>query len=90
MTDYLFQTSSGFNNWKNATSLFQKHQQSDCHKEAVDVVITLPATTKDVGELLVKQLSNGSEYNRTMLLKIVSSIRYLARQGLALRGDGDE
>jgi hypothetical protein len=25
-----------------------------------------------------------------MFLKILSSIRYLARQGLALRGDGDE
>jgi len=25
-----------------------------------------------------------------MLLKILSSINYLARQGLALRGDGDE
>ena len=28
--------------------------------------------------------------NRRMFLKILSSIRYLAQQGLALRGDGDE
>ena len=30
------------------------------------------------------------EENRKMFLKILSSIRYLARQGLPLRGDGDE
>ena len=28
--------------------------------------------------------------NRECLLKILSSVRLLARQGLALRGDGDE
>ena len=82
--------SKGFCNWKNATILLQKHQQSSCHREAVEVVITLPATTKDVGEQLVQQLAKEKESNRKMLLKILSSIRYLARQGLALRGDGDE
>ena len=30
------------------------------------------------------------EHNRKMLFKIVSSIKYLAQQGLALRGDADE
>ena len=82
--------SKGFCNWKNATTLFQKHQQSACHHAAVEVVITLPATTKDVGELLVQQHAKEKECNRKMLLKILASIRYLARQGLALRGDGDE
>ena len=82
--------SKGFCNWKNATSLIPKHQQSSCHREAVEVLITLPVTTKDGGEQLVQQHSKEKEYNREMLLKIMSSIRYLARQGLALRGDGDE
>ena len=82
--------SKGFCNWKNATTLFQKHQQSACHHVAVEVVITLPATTKDVGELIVQQHAKEKECNRKILLKILASIRYLARQGLALRGDGDE
>lgn len=30
------------------------------------------------------------EVNQRMLLKIVTSLRFLARQGLPLRGDGDE
>lgn len=84
------QVSKGFCNWKNATAIFLKHQQSSCHREAVEVVITLPATTKDIGEQLVQQHAKEKECNRRMLLKIMSSIRYLAQQGLALRGDGDE
>ena len=82
--------SKGFCNWKNATVLFQKHQQSVTHKQAVEVMIVLPSSTKDVSELLVKQLAKEKECNRRMLLKIVSSIRYLSRQGMALRGDGND
>ena len=44
----------------------------------------------DIGEQLVKQHAKEKECNRRMLLKIISSIRYLARQGLPFRGDGDE
>ena len=86
----LMQVSKGFCNWKNATTIMQQHQQSGCHREAVEVVITLPTTTKDIGEQLVQFHAKEKEYNCKMLLKIMSSIRYLARQGLAMRGDGDE
>lgn len=82
--------SKGFCNWKNATLLFQKHQQSATHKQAVEVMIVLPSTTKDVGELLVTQLAREKEHNRKMFLKIVSTIRFLSRQGMALQGDGND
>ena len=49
--------------------------------------ITLPKVTKDIGELLSEAHSKD---NRECLLKILSSVGFLARQGLALRGDGDE
>ena len=38
-------------NWKDATVVFKSHQQSKFHKDAVDIVITIPSTTKDIGEL---------------------------------------
>jgi len=53
-------------------------------------MIRIPATTKDIGEQLSQQLAKEKEENRKMFLKILSSIRYLARQGLPLRGDGNE
>lgn len=48
--------------------------------------------TRDVGEQLTQQYQKEKEINRRMLLKVVSvsCICYLARQSLALRGDGDE
>lgn len=84
------QVSKGFSNWKNATSLFQKHQDSKYHREAVEKMVTLPATTQDIGEQLSHQHAQEKKQNQEMLLKIISCIRFLARQGLPLRGDGDE
>ena len=41
-----------FKNWNDATRVFCCHELSSCHKEAIEVVVTLQATTKHVGELL--------------------------------------
>lgn len=54
------------------------------------MVIDLPSTTTDVGVQLSKQFASETEESRRMLLKIISCVTYLARQGLAYRGDGDE
>ena len=72
------------------TTQIQKHQESKCHREAVEVVITLSKTTVDIGEQLSLQHARVKEYNRKYFLHILSCIKYLVRQGLALRGDGDE
>ena len=53
-------------------------------------MITLSNTTINIGEQLVKQHAKEKECSRRMLLKIISSIRYLAQQGLPIQGDGDE
>ena len=54
------------------------------------MIVTLPATTQDIGEQLSSQHARQKELNRRMLLKIISCVHFLARQGLPLRGDGDE
>ena len=69
---------------------FKKHEKSVSHREAIEVMVTLPATTKDIGDQLSHLHASQKVKNRNALLQIVSSIRYLSRQGLALRGDGDE
>ena len=85
-----FQILKGFSNWKDGTLSIKKHEQSSCHQQAVEVMVTLPATTRDIGEMLSQQHAKEKEGNRKILLKILSNVRFLARQGLALRGDGDE
>lgn len=68
---------------------FRKHQDSRTHREAIEAVITLPKTTSDVGELLSTAHREEKVAARDILNIILSSVRYLARQGLALRGDAD-
>ena len=70
--------------------MLKNHVQSACHRAAVDTIITLPGTTTDIGEQLSQQHQREKEQNRKMLMKIVSSLKYLARQGLPIRGDGNE
>ena len=67
---------------------FKKHELSCCHRESVEMILSLPRSTKHIGEHLSQAFSQEMEQNGKMLLKIISSIRYLARQGLALRGKG--
>lgn len=91
-TDAAF-ISSGFQNWKDGPRGFSKHEASDCHKEAVEKLITLPESTGHVGELLNSQLAVDRKQNREKFLLILRNIKFLARQGLPLRGasqDGGE
>ena len=45
---------------------------------------------KDIGKTLSEFHSNEKSENRWCLLEIISNIPFLVRQGLPLRGDGDE
>lgn len=80
--------SRGFQNWKDATIAFANHEKSGCHKLAVEAIITLPATTRDVSEMLSSAKAKERELNRECLLKVFRCIQFLAKQGLPLRGDG--
>ena len=80
--------SKGYMNWKDACEAF-KNSNSECHKEAVESV-GLPVKTGDVGEMLNTEHRKGKKANRTMLCIIIESIHFLARQGLALRGQKDD
>lgn len=58
------------------------------HKRAVERVITLPATTRDVADSLSWQAAETKKGKRSCLLKVMTSLRFSARQRLAIRGDG--
>ena len=77
-----------FTNWKDATMSFTRHEVSDCHKETFEAMITLPKSTSDVAETLSKSHSAEKKENRKLFIKILLNITFLARQRIALRGDG--
>ncbi len=69
---------------------FKSHKKSSCHREAVDMVITLPSTTTPIGTLLSRQHAQEMATNRKMFLKILACMKFLARQGLPFRGHDDD
>ena len=87
-------TETGFQNWKRALAKgkgFNKHESSECHKEAAARLCEIPATVKgDIGEMMSTKHALEKLHSRKILLKILGNIRYLARQALPLRGDWKE
>ena len=72
-----------FSNWQKALHKFPKHEQSACHQAAFDMI---SKTSKVVDEMLCTLLVKEKADNRKTMLTIISTIRFLARQGLPLRG----
>ena len=75
----------GYCNWKNALSKLAEHEKSEMHKEAV-LKLAAKSSAVNVGAMLSKEHASIQDYHQTMLFKLLSSIRYMAAQGLALRG----
>ena len=76
----------GFNNWKDATNCFRRHEQSKCHLESLEIIVKLPNSVPDIGEVLSTAHAHGKSTNRKIFLKILQNIQFLARQGIALQG----
>ena len=68
------------------TLSFSSHEVSACHREAVEVCVTLPATSVHIGEQLSTLFAEENKSNRKMLIIILSCLQLLSRQGLAIRG----
>ena len=81
---------NGFSNWKDATVALRSHELSTLHSSAVHQIVTVPATHGDVGEQLSSRYASELANNRHCMTKIGQCLIFLARQGIALRGDGDE
>ena len=64
------QVTKGYSNWKDATVAFNKHEGRNCHREAVEVIVTLPATTVHIDVQLSQEYAREMENNRKMLLKV--------------------
>ena len=78
----------GYQNWKDATTALRKHISSSSHKQAVEQVVTIPSTHCDVGECFSTSLALERQENHACFLRVMSTLRFLAHQGLTLRGDG--
>ena len=71
----------GFRNWKDATCIFGKHESSHTHKEAVMKWVHY-TKSQSVAAQLAQQIRDEQAMAQTCLLKIISSLQLIARQGL--------
>ena len=59
-----------FTNWKDAIDCFRHHEQSKCHLESLEIMVKLPNSVHDIGEVLSNAHAHGKSTNRKILLKI--------------------
>ena len=78
----------GFNNWKKALQRFDAHEGSDGHKEAVERLRS-KRSTETVVHGVYNQHLVVLQQRRQYLLIVISTLRVLARQGIAIRGHSD-
>ena len=76
---------NGFSNWKKACEKFSNHEKSQAHKLSLQ---SLKAQTNK--PIMVAQLNKKALEDQrnawNALLKIITTLKFLARQGLAIRG----
>ena len=74
----------GYQNWKKATERFNNHQPSELHRNAVFKYESSkqPTITQQISTAALKEMQK----NRAMLFKVLSSLHFLLKQGLPIRG----
>ena len=81
----------GYSNWKHARSTDKGfHQHEFLNQQAIQRLIEIPKSTEDVSEMIKSNSTEVKSQNRACLIKFISCLRYLARQGLPLRGHGND
>ncbi len=78
----------GFNNWRKATKKFHDHEDSLCHQESTMKLDAIKKPT--LPQLFSDQVRQQQARRRKSLLTQLSCLRYLLRQGLAIRGHNDD
>lgn len=76
----------GCKNWKKATQKFREHQESECHKIAVQAVIVIPTSCVDIGESLSQLHQQEKAKNRHNVVKIIQNIRFFSKTRVGLPG----
>ena len=79
----------GFVNLKKALQRFQEHEKSEMHKEAT-LKLAAKSSAVDVAAQISSEHNAKAKEHREMLLKVLHALRYLTRQGLALRGHRED
>lgn len=79
----------GFKNWKKALERFSVHENGSFHRNSLLAVNNVKSGINVVQSLNSAKIKERKD-NRFALIKIISSLKFLCGQGLAIRGHTDE
>ena len=77
-------------NWKKALLRFNEHQTSECHQLAIDHEIQIRKTNLNIIDLSNTNAQKVRKENCHVSVKVVETLQFLARQGIAIRGDNEQ
>ena len=78
----------GSDNWKKALERFREHKICHMHTESYMKLKSLQQ--KSIANPLSNLKTAEQKWNREILCKVLSSLKYLLRQGLPIRGHLEE
>ena len=81
-------TKKGFDNWKKCNKKFKKHEKSQAHREALFKFQAFQQPS--ISSQINLQHADEQVKQRDALLKQLSSLKYLVRQGTSIRGHKDD
>jgi hypothetical protein len=79
----------GFDDWKHASERISQHENSNNHLEAITILAKLGMTQGRIDQALVREEAEQAQYWRKVLMRVVSTIKFIAERGLAFRGDDE-
>lgn len=77
---------TGFKNWKKGMERFKVHEKSENHRASIEF-IQFRSNTHTVMSQITEHSLKEQQEARSVFKVVISSIRYLARSGQAIRGN---
>lgn len=77
----------GYDDWKNVHSRLSEHEHSKDHMSAICTFVIRSRTSGRIDIELIKTHENQKNYWRDVLKRVVSTIKFLTKHGLAFLGD---
>ena len=74
--------STGYSNWRKATVRFKEHELSLVHRDAINAHQASQSTS--ISSLLSSEVRRNQEKRRNSLIKQITALKFLLRQGLAI------
>ena len=79
---------TGYSNWKDALQHFREHEASECHSLSTTFENVVPKCG-NVCEMTDASVKASMQENRRCFIKIIESLQFLGRQGIAMQGHID-